>query len=504
MKYSSFNSLYFEYRKIYILCFLYIVTCYLNKGFKKFKKKVLKFTVEFVNKNHFNIDLDDILTVLGRNFDYLENEGVKFNFNDPVIVRIVKNDVELNIYRLNGGEKIDLLDFVHLNEFDDGKEIIHDLEKFKRVFDSEFYRKTLENILPTSNRGRPPFDVILMFEIAFLQILNNYTDNSTVKWIKTPPLRWFLDFPESLPLESTFWDYKEDLTDDFFINKIWETHQLQLDSYGFGFTEDYQKIAQDSKIITTNQGNYSSPRGDKAKTRRSRDGTSTKKGDDWYFGYKIHQVMDLDCQLIRAFEVTTASISDNQIGFDMEEKILYADKGYVGLKTNSYPAIMLKKSNDKLINELRKQRNRKISRQRVVVERPFAVEEYLGQDHVLTTTVPRTKLRMLIVCMIFNLKQVITLQKQLKERKKEKNDEKRSLVDFNSSADISTLNGETEKHLNYINNLKKRSEMSRKRRKIKSDDYIKFNHPKKSDGCVKSNFKSFTINRLDYTFHILQ
>lgn len=464
----------------------------------------MKFAVEFINKNHFNIDLDDFLAVMGRNFDYLENEGVKFDFNDPVIVRIVKNDVELNIRRLNDGKKVELLDFVNLNKFDDGKEIIYELENLKRVFNSEFYRETFENILPPLNKGRPPLDAVLMFEIAFLQTLNNYTDNNTVKWIKTPPLRWFLDFPEDLPAESTFWEYKEPLTDDFFINKIWQTHQSQLDLYGYGFTEDVKKIAQDSKIITTNQGNYHSPRGDEAKTRRSRDGTSTKKGDKWYFGYKIHQVMDLDYQLIRAFEVTTASVSDNQIGFDMEEKILYADKGYVGLKTNSYPAIMLKKSNNKLHNKCRKQRNGRISSQRVVVERPFAVEEYLGQDHVLTTTVPRTKLRMLFVCMIFNLKQVLTLQKQLKQRKKEKNNENKSLIDFNSSADISILNGEAEKHLNHINRLKERSKLSKKRRKIKNDDYIKSNHHKKTEGCEKSNFKSLTVNRLDYTFHILQ
>ena len=40
-------------------------------------------------------------------------------------------------------------------------------------------------------------------------------------------------------------------------------------------------------------------RSDKAKTRRSRDGTKVKKGNKWFFGYKLHQIMDLTYQLIK-------------------------------------------------------------------------------------------------------------------------------------------------------------------------------------------------------------
>jgi len=47
--------------------------------------------------------------------------------------------------------------------------------------------------------------------------------------------------------------------------------------YGLGFTDDIHEIAQDSKRITSDQGDYSDPRSDKAKTRRSREGTRTKK-----------------------------------------------------------------------------------------------------------------------------------------------------------------------------------------------------------------------------------
>ena len=81
--------------------------------------------------------------------------------------------------------------------------------------------------------------------------------------------------------------------------KLWLKHQQQLNYYGFGFDTEIIEVAQDSKIINSDQGNYSVPRSDKAKTRRSRDGTKVKKGNKWFFGYKLHQIMDLTYQLIK-------------------------------------------------------------------------------------------------------------------------------------------------------------------------------------------------------------
>ena len=40
------------------------------------------------------------------------------------------------------------------------------------------------------------------------------------------------------------------------------------------------------------------PRGDEAKTRRSKDGTWVKKGKKSYFGYKLHTKEDCDFGLI--------------------------------------------------------------------------------------------------------------------------------------------------------------------------------------------------------------
>ena len=456
---------------------------------------------KFADEFDFDFDFSEIHLLVERSFDFLEIEGVKFDFNDPVILRIVKMDVELCIRHLNEGRSLDLMNFVFLNDFDDGKEIINDLEAFKQMFDSEIYRKTLEKMYNDSGEGRPPFDVVLMFEILVLQVLFDYSDNGIIKWVKTSPFKWFLDYPEDFPAESTYWNFKEKLIDFDLLFPIWEVHQQQLDSYGFGFTSDVLEIGQDSKIIETNQGNYSAPRGNKAKTRRSKDGTRVKKGNKWFFGYKLHQIMDLTYQMIRIFDVTTASVHDASVKFSMINKILYGDKGYVGIITDSYPGYMLRKSNDPLINEYRKQRNKRISSKRAPIERPFSTIEHLNVDKVKTTTIPRTTVIMLIACMIFNIKQSITLQKQEKQEKKE---EKEDSFDYNLSIDMSLINGKAQKRLKFIQKLKKRSEKSRKNRKINQYMYKKPVRYKKTKKDEKSNLTQTKVKKLDHTFHKMQ
>jgi len=448
----------------------------------------------------FDIDWSEIYLLVERSCDFIKKEGIKFDFNDPVIMRFVKMDIEINIHRLINGEIVDLMEFIHFNELDDGKEIIKDLERFKSALDFEIYREPLEKILCVSNEGRPPFDVVQMFKILFLQILYDHSDNGIIKWIKTPPFKWFLDYPEEYPSESTFWEFKEKINDNEILTNLWLKHQQQLNFYGFQFDDDIIEIAQDSKIITTNQGNYSAPRGDEAKTRRSRDGTRVKKGNKWFFGYKLHQIMDLTYQLIRSFDVTTASEHDSQKTFSMLNKVLYGDKGYVGIITDAYPAYMLKKSNDPLINEYRKQRNKRISRKRALVERPFSFLEYWKADHVKTTTIPRTKLRMLIACIIFNIKQTLTLQKQRKKQNKKKTEQ----INYDLNLDFSIITGQAEKRLQYINNIKKRHSLSRKNRKSKHLLYKKPTRNKKPDKREIPNLLTFHVEKLGHTFSKMQ
>lgn len=88
--------------------------------------------------------------------------------------------------------------------------------------------------------------------------------------------------------------------------------QRQLDSLGLKVK---QGVVQDATFITADPGHATvdTPRGEDAKTRRSRDGSWTKKGSKSYFGYKFHSKVDTELGLIRELETTTASVHDSQV-----------------------------------------------------------------------------------------------------------------------------------------------------------------------------------------------
>jgi len=73
-------------------------------------------------------------------------------------------------------------------------------------------------------------------------------------------------------------------------------------------------VIQDATFITSYPGHAKAdkPRGDDAKTRRSKEGTWTKKNNKSFFGYKLHSKEDIDYGLIREIETTTASVHDSQ------------------------------------------------------------------------------------------------------------------------------------------------------------------------------------------------
>ena len=55
------------------------------------------------------------------------------------------------------------------------------------------------------------------------------------------------------------------------------------------------------------------------KTRRSRDGTWTRKNSASHFGNKLHTVQGTDIPLIREFVVTTASLHDSQVDLSIPD-----------------------------------------------------------------------------------------------------------------------------------------------------------------------------------------
>jgi len=84
--------------------------------------------------------------------------------------------------------------------------------------------------------------------------------------------RHFLGYPNKIPDRSTVWAFKEKLTSKGKVHLIWEELQGKLDEKGYAIKRG---TIQDATFITSDPGHTPAdkPRGNDAKTQRSRHGT---------------------------------------------------------------------------------------------------------------------------------------------------------------------------------------------------------------------------------------
>lgn len=266
----------------------------------------------------------------------------------------------------------------------------------------------------TDKGGRPNCDVVLMLRLLVLQQWYGLSDPELERQaMDRISFRHFLGYPATIPDRSTIWLFRERLAQTGKDVVIWEEFQRQLEIRGLTIKRG---TIQDATFITADPGHApaNTPRGDQARTRRSRDGTWAKKGSKSQFGYKLHIFMDKDYQLIRRIETTTASLHDSRIDLSRKGETVYRDKGYFGVKPKaSMDKTMHRATRGHPLSIKESRRNKAISRTRSLVERPFAVMKRLFKaGHVTVTTIARVRVKNTFSCIDFNFRQLLTLQKQ--------------------------------------------------------------------------------------------
>jgi len=155
------------------------------------------------------------------------------------------------------------------------------LSGLKSLIDWEDFRTIMEGIYDnrTEKGGHPNYDEVLMIKILVLQHWYSLSDQKMeLEMAKNISFMRFLDFQEDIPDSTTIWLFKERLKEKEVLNAIWQELQRQLDAKGLSVKEG---CIQDATLITSDPGRSGNKkRGDEAKTRRSKDGTWTKKGDE--------------------------------------------------------------------------------------------------------------------------------------------------------------------------------------------------------------------------------
>lgn len=287
------------------------------------------------------------------------------------------------------------------------------LAQISELIDWAPFRSILEKMYTnkTEKGGRPNCDVILMFKILVLQQWYGLSDLGVERQMADRiSFMAFLGYPNPFPDSRTIWLFRERMAETGTDKLVWAELQRQLDAKGLKVRRG---IVQDATFIEADHGPSESkkPRGNESKTRRSRDGTWAKKGNELHFGYKLHQTTDIDYYLIRDIETSTASLHDSQVDLSIPGIPVFRDKGYFGVKAKGIDFTMKRRTTDKPLSELDKERNRLISILRSPGERPHAViKRVFNAGSVLVTTVRRVHVKMVITAFAFNLYQLCTLK----------------------------------------------------------------------------------------------
>lgn len=282
--------------------------------------------------------------------------------------------------------------------------------------------------------GRPPFATELMIRLLVLQQLYNLSDDALeYQVLDRVSFQRFtgLEHSSRIPDAKTVWKWRERLGQQDLIGDISEAVGLQLAQAGF-VARGGQII--DASIITApiqhnrDEENRTIKRGEPPqdwpqakRMQKDVDARWTRKHGKSYYGYKLHANTDRRWGFIRAYDVTAASVTDTEVFESILDpantcKDVYADRGYakaareVALREMGYRDHLQRKGNKKPISKAQQRRNRRISRDRVFGEHPFARLAQMGGKHLRTIGLPRARVVIGLKVVAHNLMHLARLQ----------------------------------------------------------------------------------------------
>ncbi len=280
------------------------------------------------------------------------------------------------------------------------------LEMISNVVDFEIFRDTLEASLlnkgKKSNAGAKPFDVVMMFKVLILQRYYGLGDTQLeYQIIDRTSFKKFLGLEsgDKVPDEKTVWAFRERLTNEGLVEKIFLQFNNYLDSKGLIMNED--KMIDASFTVAPRQRNTREENkkikegkgvdlwNDKPNKKKHKDTDArwTKKNGETFYGYKNHAKVDTKSKFIDKYKVTDASVHDSQALDDLLEEEdkgqdFHADSAYTGddqeKVINKYEMnnkVHEKGYRNKPLTDQQKANNKEKSKTRARVEHVFGFME---------------------------------------------------------------------------------------------------------------------------------
>ena len=177
--------------------------------------------------------------------------------------------------------------------------------------------------------GRPPYPLAVLLRIHLLQQWYSLSDPAMEEaLIEVPTMRRFAGIDlisDRIPDETTILTFRHLLEKHDLGEQIFETVKAYLRARGMTMRQGtiYEATLIAAPSSTKNKEGKSDP-----------EMHQTNKGNQWYFGMKVHIGVDKDSGLIHSVVTTAANVHDLTPAAELlhgDEKVIYGDAGYQGI-----------------------------------------------------------------------------------------------------------------------------------------------------------------------------
>ena len=193
-------------------------------------------------------------------------------------------------------------------------------------------------------RGNKPYELELMLRLYVLQNLYTLSDEGTVAEVIDS--RAFSEFcgvesSNQVPDGDTLGRFRNLLIRNGMQEKLFIQVVEQLEARGLLLKKG---TIVDSTLISAPSSTKN------AKKERDPEAHSTKKGNNWHFGYKAHIGVDKDTGLVHTLRTTAANVHDVTMTPQLlsgEEETVHGDSGYLGAEKRE-DAVLRNKNGKKI------------------------------------------------------------------------------------------------------------------------------------------------------------
>ncbi len=201
------------------------------------------------------------------------------------------------------------------------------LEKIEAIITWKEFMEEIQPYYYKGERGNKPYELELMLRIFILQNLYDISDMGLMNEIIDS--RAFSDFcgvdsSNQVPGGDTIGRFRNLLQN----NNLQEKLFVRV----IAILKDRKLILKKGTIVDSTI--IEAPSSTKNQKReRDPDAKSTKKGNNWHFGYKAHIGVDRDTGIVHHLKVTGANEHDSNVVAELmhgEEETLHGNSGYLG------------------------------------------------------------------------------------------------------------------------------------------------------------------------------